>query len=306
MDNYKDLVMQARKRSLALTIKQQKEVLRIYESAIDELAHKARKAKAGSLTERWATDYLKQVENSKFELQKALDESMKRSIMQATRNAVAPDLQLFARAQKKAGVDIGDRFIDMFSKVPSDVVNDILRGGLYADGKGLSERIWRLSEGFGDDVGYMVKRGLIEKKSAYELARDLEMLVKPESRRPWSWGTVYPNNRTKQIDYNAQRLARTSITHAHRESQYRSAAANPFVEAVRWELSGEHYSRQVSRWGEDECDEYANQNWYGLGTGNFPVDRVPLGHPQCLCVTYPVVTKTLDDIAGDLKAWVEG
>lgn len=303
---YKDLVLEARKKTLKLTLEQQREILKIYEDTIRGLAEVAEKSGEKSLNKRWATDYMKQVKATRDSLYRQLDEGIRESIEQAGKNAVGPDLELFKRAQRKAGIDLGDHFTEMFSQVPHDVLGWILKGDLYRDGKGLSERIWNYANDFEKDIDYILKRGIAEKKSAVELAKDLEVFVKPESRRPWDWGNVYPRLRTKQVDYSAQRLARTSITHAHRESQYESARRNPFVDAIHWELSGEHYARQVARWGEDECDEYANQNWYGLGVGNFPVDEVPMSHPQCLCITYPVITKSFDGIVDELLAWEEG
>lgn len=304
--NYKDLVLKARKESLKLTLKQQQEIANIYTDVIDDLAEKAENYGEDTLTYRWLEDYTMQIFKARSRLMDNLNGSIRDSIKQAGKNAIEPDLELFKQAQRKAGIDLGDHFTDMFSQVPDDILSIIVKGDLYRDGKGLSERIWNHTNEFGQDIDYIIKRAMAEKKSALELAKDLEHFVKPEHKRPWSWGKVYPNLRTKQIDYNAQRLARTSITHAHRESQYRSAARNPFVEAIHWELSPEHFTRQVSKWGEDECDEYTNQNWYNLGKGNFPVDEVPLSHPQCLCFTYPVIPKSLDEIADELKAWEQG
>lgn len=304
--DYLTLVNEARKKTLRLTIAQSKELVDIYRGAMHELAGRARAAKDKSITERWAKDYLAQVKKAQDELQERLGKSIKESIAEAAKNAVAPELALFKELQAKAGIDLGAHFTDMFSKVPDEVLAIMIRGEIYKDGKGLSDRIWLISEGLGQDIEYMIKRGIAAQKSAYELAKDLEFYVRDSAKRPWSWGTVYPNLRTKEIDYNAQRLARTSITHAHRESQYRAAARNPFVEAIHWELSLEHFTRQVARWGHDECDEYAEQNWYGLGEGNFPVDKVPLSHPQCLCVTYPVIPEDFDEIAERIEAWADG
>ncbi len=300
------MVLKARKKTLKLTIKQQREVVKIYKGAIEELAETAEKAGDKSLTKRWATDYSKQLENVKDELEQQLDKNIRGNIEQAGKNAIEPDLELFRQAQRKAGIDLEDFFSEKFSRTMNTSLRSIIRGDLYRDGKGLSERIWNYTNEFGQDIDYIIKRATVEGKSSMELAKDIEAFVKPENRRPWSWGKVYPNLRTKQVDYNAQRLARTSITHAHRESQYKSAERNPFVEAIHWELSDAHFERQVVRWGEDECDEYANQNWYNLGRGNFPIEEVPLSHPQCLCFTYPVITKTLDQIADELAVWVHG
>ena len=81
---------------------------------------------------------------------------------------------------------------------------------------------------------------------------------------------------------------------------------NPYVEAMHWNLSSQHYERQVKHFGEDECDDYANQNDYELGTGNFPKNKVPIPHPQCLCYTTCVITKSLDDIGRELGQWIRG
>jgi hypothetical protein len=306
MSLYEELIKKARKDLLKLTLQQQREIVNIYEGAVDELSDRAKSAKDKSLSQRWALDYMEAVKEARDVLKRNLQRSITQNVKAAGQYATNVDLQLFVQAQALAGIDLGPHFTDMFSTVPDGVLESIIKGDLYRDGKGLSERIWRTSSRFGNDIDYIIKRGIAEKKSAVELAKDLEWYVKPESQRPWSWGKVYPNLRTRQVDYNAQRLARTSITHGYRESQYRSAQRNPFVEAIHWELSGQHYIRQVKHWGPDECDDYATQDDYGLGTGNFPKDKVPLSHPQCLCVTWPVIPKSTEQVADELRDWMRG
>lgn len=306
MSIYEDLIKQSRRNFLKLTLEQQKEIAAIYQTAIEELTSKAASAKKKSLTKRWTLDYIKLLKKEQKKLQQNITKSIIEGIKAAGQYSILVDLQIFAMAQERAGIDLGPHFSEMFSSVPDEVLESILRGDLYRDGRGLSERIWRVTNDFGQDIDYIIKRGIAEKKSATDLAKDLEQYIKPASKRPSNWGIVYPNLRTKQVDYNAQRLARTSITHGYREAQYRSAQRNPFVEAIHWELSSQHYARQIVRWGPDECDDYAEQNRYGLGVGNFPVYSVPLSHPQCLCVTYPVIPDSLDKITERLKKWAKG
>ena len=155
------------------------------------------------------------------------------------------------------------------------------------------------------DMSYMLEKAVILKKSAFDFAKDIEQYVNPESRKPWDWSKVYPGTR-KQIDFNAQRFARTSINHAYWLSNTRSCSKNPFATVMRWELSNSHYERQVLPFGEDICDELARQNWYRLGTGNFPVNEVPIPHPMCLCVQYAVIPKSMEDIGKELRAWTQG
>lgn len=304
---YQQLIKQGRRKLLLTTIGAQREILEIYEGVIEELSERAEKAKDKSLTKRWIEDYIeKGLRPAQRELAKQLNDRIRSSMMTAGGGGADFDLQLFSQAITRADIDLGPHFTEMFSSVPELALRAILNGGLYKDGRGLTERVWWTTNAFGKDIDYIIKQGIAAKKSALELARDLEAFIKPAAQRPWSWGKVYPGLRSKQVDYNAQRLARTSITHAFRESQYKSAERNPFVEAMHWGLSEQHYARQIEPYGPDECDDYAEQNDYGLGVGNFPKDNVPLSHPQCLCHTYPVVAKSLDQVASELKAWVDG
>ncbi len=304
---YERLIQEGRRKVLLLTLQQEREILGLYDDTISELSARAETAKDKSLTQRWLDDYVeKGLKPAQRKLAQDLRAKTSSGISSAGAIGSGFDLQIFSAALEKAGIDLGPHFTEMFSKVPAEVLKSILGGDLYRDGKGLSGRTWSVTDGFGRDIDYILKRGLLEKKSALALAKDLEAFLDPAATRPWNWGKVYPNLRSKQIDYNAQRLARTSIMHGYRESQYQSAERNPFVDSIHWALSSQHYERQVKHWGPDECDDYANQNWYGLGKGNFPKDKGPLSHPQCLCHTSPVISKSLDQVATELKAWARG
>ncbi|WKV08189.1 hypothetical protein Q2T46_11690 [Thermoanaerobacterium sp. CMT5567-10] len=301
MSKYEELIKKARKNFLKLTIDQKQEIFHIYTAAIDELSSEAKKSKDGTLTQRWLIDYTKALKKARDNMQKELSSNINEYIGKAAEEAIVPDTELFKDISKF--VDLGPHFTEMFSRVPEDVLSVMIKGRLYKDHKSLSKRIWKLTNEFGQNIDYVIKRAMAEKKTAYELAKDLEEFVKPESRRSWNWGKVYPNMRNVQIDYNAQRLARTAITHGFREAQYQAAKKNPFVKAIHWELSPQHYERQVKKWGEDICDEYARHD-EGLGKGNFKIDEVPIGHPGCLCPTWPVIVKSIDDIVAELKEWV--
>ncbi|MDI6617886.1 MAG: hypothetical protein QME45_04300 [Clostridiales bacterium] len=305
MNDYESLVMAARNKMLKLTIEQQKEIAKIYEDSIKELSDKAAAAKDKSLTQRWYMDYAKNLQNARDKLNISLSGKIKNAIRQTGNYAVEPDAQILKNAFYKIGIDVGPHFTDMFSQVPENVLTIMENGDIYKDDKGLSNRIWNISNEYKQNIDYVIKKAITEQKSAYELAKDLETFVKPTAQRPWSWGNVYPNMRNKQIDYNAQRLARTSITHGFREAQNKSAEINPFIEAMHWELSSQHYERQIKNWGEDICDEYARHD-EGFGKGNFRKGEVPVGHPQCLCVTYAIIPQTYDEMADELRDWADG
>lgn len=304
-NEYVDTVLANRKSMLKLTQQQDKEILKIYNGAMESLITKAAKAKDKSLTQRFFIDYSGAVNNQRIILNQKMSDNLTGAILKSSNLGINADVTLLNKAVAKAGLK-NLSFSNMFSNVPNNVLEVLMKGDLYKDGKGLSSRIWSNSSQFKDDIDYIIKKAIIEKKSAYELAKDLEQFVKPSAKRSFEWRKVYPNVGNKQIDFNAMRLARTSINHSFREAQNESANRNPFVEAVHWQLSGAHYERQIKRFGEDICDEYSKQDKFGLGIGNFPKSEVPLSHPLCICTQFSVIPQSLDNVADELKAWTNG
>jgi hypothetical protein len=73
-------------------------------------------------------------------------------------------------------------------------------------------------------------------------------------------------------------LARTETAHAFGAATVEAAQRSLLVKAVGWRLSAAHPQL-------DECDKLATQDKYGLGSGNYPPDKVPPfpPHPNCLC-----------------------
>lgn len=301
------LINEARKKQLKLTQKEYLEIKKLYKDVAKELKTKSSKANKGSLTERWLKDYQKAIEEQIKQLNKILYVKNKESIKTASEIASHIQLDFFSLINKKFDLGMDKTFRTMFSKVPNKILAEMLNGGFYKDGRGLNKRIWFNSKKINFNIDYIINKALAEKKGAYELAKDLEKYINPDAKRDFEWKKVYPGVGNKTIDYNAQRLARTSINHAYFFANHRSCEKNPFIAAMHWELSGSHYDRQVKKWGEDICDVYAKTDEFGLGVGNYPVkgnNRTP--HPNCLCVQYAVIPDSLDDISKRLKDWLGG
>ena len=168
---YVQLVKQARRRMLSITWEQQREILHIYEGAIMDLAEQVANVSETTLDSRWRADYLeKTLRPVQRELIKQLKDGITDAMQRAGAAAVQPDIELFERVLEKASLDLGPHFTEMFSAAPNEALQWILRGDLYRDGKGLSERIWRTSSDFGQTIDYILKRGIAEKKSAVKLA----------------------------------------------------------------------------------------------------------------------------------------
>ncbi len=274
------------------------EIVALYRQAIAELVKKALNAHKGSLTERWAAEYALSLDRRVKELEAGLYDVLMQGLKRSA------ELPTIAMGDWWEAVG-GQSFRDAFALPPDNVLAGIIEGGFYKDNKGLSERIWRVADSFEKDIGYIVDRGIAEKKSALELARDLEQYVQAPARRDFDWGKVYPNLSGKKVDFNAQRLARTAINHAYFLDNVRVCTENPFVTAMHWDLSNAHEERQVIPFGPDECDEYAEHD-EGLGLGNFKPEEIPVPHPQCLCVQWAVIPDSLEDIGARIGAWASG
>lgn len=292
MNEYEKIAKEIRKRVSKLTLQQQRELLQLYDDVIKELAKKASKSKSKSLTERWVKDYLEELKKARKELAKELNKSIKGYTTKAAKMGTEVEQQILSKAFKLAGIDPGDYFTTMFSQVQDKVVKDIISGNLYKDKRTLSHRIWNYTNEFGQDIQYMVNRGLLEKKSAIELAKDLEQFVKGPAKRETTWGKVYPNLKNKRVDYNAMRLARTSINHAYQTASIQSSNMNPFVEGIEWRSAMQH-GRTC-----EVCMERHGKI--------YPIDDVPLDHPNGLCTMIPYIPKSLSEVADELRRWVDG
>jgi len=88
------------------------------------------------------------------------------------------------------------------------------------------------------------------------------------------------------------RLARTSINHAYQTSSIQSSNMNPFVEGIQWRSAMIH-GRTC-----ELCMERHGQI--------YPIDDVPLDHPNGLCTMIPYIPKLLDEVATELRNWVDG
>ena len=194
------------------------------------------------------------------------------------------------------------------------------------EGLGLSERVWRYAGELKDAMELGIDVALGEGKSAQELSRDLRSYLK-ESRDLRSYlkepHRLYRRVRDKggnlrlskaarlyhpgQGVYrssakNAQRLARTEVNMAYRESEFLRWQKLDFVVGFRVMLSNNHTTTNSK--GEkiplvDICDEL----W-----GDYPKTFKFTGwHPQCRCFVVPIMSdydEYNQDRANRLKAIV--
>lgn len=162
-----------------------------------------------------------------------------------------------------------------FSKIKDVAIRNILTGNLYQGGKPLSERVWKITEGNVKDMYMIIARGIAENQSVYEMAKQLERYVNPNVKLHWkvqSWMEASGRKRTgiihnAQVDYNAQRLARTMIQHVYQQTLVAFTKDNPFVRGYIWHADGNH-----------PCSLCIDRD--GV---RYSADNMPLDHPNGQC-----------------------
>lgn len=125
----------------------------------------------------------------------------------------------------------------------------------------LSKMLYRGGSASIATIENRVELGLLQGKSAMEIARDLKQYISP--RIPGG------------SSYVAMRLARTEINNSFHNTSIRYTREMPWVRGYQWHLSGSHGKP-------DECNQYADKGFYEKSK----VPQKP--HPNCLCYVTPV------------------
>lgn len=274
----------AEKTRLQLTLQQQKEIEQMYKHIAQSIETELKRlpdTTSGALRKVYLEQLQDQVNKELTSLGEALEGKIK-SNMEKTAEAVVKDNIKF---HDKIGLSVKG----MFSHVPSDIVNTVASGQLYNGDWSLSKAIWGSTSKAQHDINMIVAEGIAQNKSVYDIAKDLEKYVDPSAQKPWDWSKVYPGT-ARKVDYNAQRLARTMVSHAYQQSFVQTTKDNPFVEKYQWESSN---SGRV-------CELCASRD--GV---LFEKDDLPLDHPNGMC-TYTAVTPSMVEIADRMADWVQG
>lgn len=283
---YKELVEEAQRKRIQITRQQQQNIAKLYRDIAKDTGKELAKKNEKTLTHRWLKDYAKSLKEQSNYIYSELQKIVNNGLMVTARSVVDVEGRFWGNIVP----EISERFRDTMSSIPQTCVDELMNGGIYKDFTGLSERLWNYKGKYDRDIGYIINRGIIEQKSAYELAKDLEMYLDPRAKKPWEWRKVYPGCNQK-VDYNAQRLSRTSITHAYQMSFQRSTEDNPFIEKYQWHSSNGGRTCELCQLRDGKL---------------FDKDKVPLDHPNGMCFITAVITKSMDEIANELGDWANG
>lgn len=237
--DYLKLCQEAQNKKLKLAKKQEQQIKKIYDDMYLKVSKKLNKVNPNTLSERYLEELKKELEKEIRTIHRQVGKIIKKNIEKSSELANNVQLDFFMSINNQYNLNMKDTFSSMFSKIPKDAMNEILFGKAYKDCKGLSERIWEYTKKFNKDIDYIIAEGIANKKSTYEIAKDLEKYVNPDVVKDWEWSKVYPRT-NKKVDYNAQRLARTAVNHAFQQAQKRSCEKNPYVEGIRWISANSH------------------------------------------------------------------
>ena len=272
-----------------LTTEDSRAIRKLYEDLTKQIQKEVERL--SNKNDPTVTDSLKKLQLK--DLQKSLNNNLK-EINEKTQNIIKNGMTNAAQNVVNQGNSwlnsIGINVKASYANVPQNVVANIISGRLYGNDWEFSKRIWGDYNKSKGDISYIVAKGIAENKSTYEIAKDLEKYVNPNARKPWDWNKVYPGTK-KVIDYNAQRMARTMINHAYQQSIIEISKDNPFVSGIQWKAAFTKTTCEI-------CESRNNVI--------YPVNNVPLDHPNGKCTFIAVINKNYKEIADDLVNWVNG
>jgi hypothetical protein len=286
LGNYWELVKAAEQARVTITKAQQKQIAGLYQEISDDLNHRLQRYNPDSLTYRWVKDYAQSLQKDSKRLYTVIKAGVADSLLQSAKAPVKAEQTFYS----KLAPELSEHFSDVFSRVPQSAADELMSGGIYKDFSGLSERIWNYRKKYNRDIQTVIVKGIEAQKSAFDLAKDLEMYVDPKAAKPWNWNIVYPGV-NQVVDYNAQRLSRTAVTHAYQLSFERATKDNPFVESYKWHSS--HGARMCELCAQRDGRIYQK-------------DALPFDHPNGMCTVTAVIPKSYDEIGQELGDWAAG
>ena len=274
---------------LEITKDQEKAISDLYKSVykdlkkqMDALPLKGEGTVSQSLKKTYLNKLTKQLKEAYKTTGAAVEDQIKQSMEDAAQAVVSSNNNWLEK--------VGLKVEGAYSYVPKDIVSMLSTGKLYGEDWSLSKTIWGDTQKKLDDINKIVAAGVAANKSAYDIAKDLEQYVNPSAKKKWDWSKVYPGT-SKKVDYNAQRLARTMVSHAYQQSLLATTKYNPFVKGYKWRSAHTHRTCEL-------CNERDGQV--------YSANDLPLDHPNGLCTFLVELEGSLEDAANRLGDWANG
>ena len=293
-DYIKLVERRARQELEKLTEEQQYKLYQVYKSAGRNLAAGYRQAKSGTATKALYASYTQKIAEE-------TEQIIKEYAIKFGDLPIQVESLIMNEAFLRAGLDTslaGDTFKNLVGKLGMESAKNVIGGGIYQDGVGLSARVWQASAMASNRIQAVVAAGLAQDMSAVKLSKLLQDYVDPTARKTWSndkikelLGDGYAAW-NKNLEYNALRLARTTLAHTATMSMRQAQKVNPYAKKIMWH-SVHAAGRTCSI-----CEEMDGQI--------YDTDKCPFDHPNGMCYQTHEFDKSLDEIADELAAWCKG
>lgn len=293
-DYIKMVEQRSSKRLNDLDKQQQEAILEAYNEAGRQLAKGFRNSKDGTATKAMYNSYLKK-------LSEDTESIIQEFGLKGSKVYLDAESRIMKQAFKQAGLDtsaVDKVFKNVVGDLGKQSVKNVIGGNIYKDGAGLSKRIWKASSMAKNSIQGVIAAGLAQDMSAVNLSKLLQTYVNPSARKTWD------NNKIKDIlgdgyakwnknlEYNAFRLARTTLSHTATMSMRQAKKVNPYATKIKWHSV--HAAGRTCK----TCEEM---------DGNvYETEKCPFDHPNGMCYQTHEMDKNLNQIADELAAWCNG
>jgi hypothetical protein len=300
IDYFKTLNGQLNNKPRELTKKQQQQIIQVYKKAYMDTINRGIKNAYGDnkAVKNLTAAYSQQIYNELLTVVMKYNSKVANDLADINKQM----MQLLMGDGYKQIKDQVDKLVDI---VNADTVEQVIRGKLYEDRKGLDKRLWSCTNTSGEKIEDAVASCMAEGMSAADMAENLKQFAMG-GHHTWSrnkirekLGSGYARKYSGGLDYESLRLARTTITHQSQIETINTKRVNPYMGGVKW-----HSNHEAGR----TCDLCNERDGH-----IFIVDKedIPLDHPNGACWLEPVwmingKEATPEEIAKDMKAWANG
>lgn len=273
---------------------QKKAIYNAYLLAGLQLINKYNKSKEGTATRAYYRDYIQQIAHDLTNIINDYSYKIAENELKA-QNTFMEIAESVAKLDPKGLETPLKNIIGNSAKENMEI---IAKGNIYKDGKGLSERIWGIAIQSSKDIQGVILAGMAQGMGSVEMSKLLEDYVNPSKRKYWDkeklkekLGPGY-SAWNKNMEYNAYRLAQTTLSHVATLSMKSAKKVNPYMKRIQWHSI--HADGRTCQ----QCIDRDKQI--------YTVEKLPFDHPNGLCYMTYVMDKSLEDIAKELKGWVNG
>lgn len=284
----------ARQKLETLNEEQQYKIYQVYKKAGRDLAAGYAQAKSGTATKALYASYTQKIAEE-------TEQIIKKYAIKFGDIPVQVESLIMNEAFRRAGLDTSlanDTFKNLVGKLGMESAKNIIGGGIYQDGAGLSARVWQASAMASNRIQAVVAAGLAQDMSAAKLSKLLQDYVNLTARKTWSNDKIRETLGdgyaawNKNLEYNALRLARTTLAHTATMSMRQAQKVNPYAAKIRWHSV--HAGGRTCA----TCEEMDGRV--------FDTDKCPFDHPNGMCYQTHELEKSLDEMADELAAWCKG